>query len=370
MLLEWGIGAILDCDPNSRNTLAGQPAAYTAVGIFSGSGGERQVAWGNRGVHTAAAVCPLVMPDSSDIHGCLSGMSDDTCAVSLAVYTSNILGTYASTNGLFGPYGGPATGGPTIYQDSFQSTYTRMAMCLAAGARENPDALVILQKMADWHAYLVSKFGYYYTTGYFNKTGMANTDINVGWPAISVDEQYATTTPFVASWTTSSPNWTLVRATAGNGAVVRDGDRFMFEKNPPLPPPISVTLNSPTNYLRDTPYYAINTIAVNATTYTCNMTTVLGSAGNILVPAAPGSGGANATYHWYVGQDVAPAIGAENTGYQNQGSYMSWKRSSHLWMKALGITGLDAAITDAGLRFDHAGFLAVVRGAFQDHFGA
>jgi polyisoprenoid-binding protein YceI len=49
---------------------------------------------------------------------------------------------------------------------------------------------------------------------------------------------------------------------------------------------------------------------------------------------------------------------------------MSWKRSSHLWMKALGITGLDAAITDAGLRFDHAGFVTVVRGAFQDHFGA
>jgi hypothetical protein len=53
---------------------------------------------------------------------------------------------------------------------------------------------------------------------------------------------------------------------------------------------------------------------------------------------------------------------------------MSWKRAMHLWMTAIGVTGLSASITDAGIRSGctgtNPGFKADTRNAYQDHFGA
>ncbi len=156
----------------------------------------------------------------------------------------------------------------------------------------------------------------------------------------------------------------MTRASSVNGAVLADGDKFLFNK--------ASSSTVPSNYLIDTAYYAINTSGSN-----CNLTTVAGDAGSIVVPAGSGVIGANqnAGYNWYVPiSDVAPAVGAENTGYSGSGSYMSWKRAAQLWQTAIGVTGLSASITDAGQRSGCTGtsaeFKADTRNAYQDHFGA
>ncbi len=368
-MVEMAIQGTQQINVTARNTTGTNPGVYTGIGsLWGGSGHERQVAWGHRDLQQAASVCPLVMPDSSDLFACLNGIATDSLSAMLDLAASTaIMGSYAVTNKMWLFYD-PVSA--FFVNPGFSRRYMHVAIAFAAGAREDANAITWLQNEADWHAYVVANFGYYCTTSYFDHQTL-NFDATLigGKPAISTDAMYATTTPWTCAYNgANNPAWTFTRASSVNGAVLQDGDKFLFNKGAGQ----GSTQGLPANYNNDTAYYAINT-AGNS----CNLTTVAGNAGNIVVPTGSGTVGAaqNAGNSWYVPvTDVAPAVGAENTGYSGAGSYMSGKRAAHLWMTALGVTGLSAAITDAGLRSGctgtNAGFIADPTNAYQDHFGA
>jgi hypothetical protein len=362
-MVEMAIGGTMELLATSRNPAAGQPAAYFGVAsLWAGSATERGSAWGHRDLQCAAAVMPATMPDLSGVNACLIDMADDSISAMLDLGASvALMGSYAVTNHLWLMRDPVST--HLCTNQGFQRAYIQYAVAFAASARESTDAVTWLQHEADWNAYIVANFGYYCTTSYFaHYTTNMNGDI-IGAPPITTAAMFGSSSPWDMSYSsTVSPNWTFTKIYSTSGAVLADGDKFLFN--------VGASAPLPANYLIDTAYYAINTAGDK-----CNLTTVAGDAGHIVVPASSGTVTANADYSWYVPvTDVPPTVGAENTGYIGSGSYMSWHRGALLWMNAIGVTGTTAAITDAGQRSGctgtDPGFKADTRVAYQDHFGA
>jgi hypothetical protein len=361
-MVEMAIGGTMELLATSRNPTAGNPGAYFGIcSLWGGSGTERAVAWGHRDLQTAASVMPATMPDGSQANQCLIDMANDSLSAMLDLGDSvSIMGSYAVTNRLWSFYD-PAGGGYT--NSGFQRPYAQSPANFAAAARENADAITWLGRERDWNVYVAATFGYFCTTSYFAHYS-TNIDISlIGTFPITSAAMFASSSPWHASYSSTDPlGWTFTKIYPNSGAVLRDGDKFIFNtvSSSPLP----------SNYVKDTAYYAIGTVGDK-----CNLTTVDGNPLNIVVPSSSGTVTGNADYSWYVPViDVPAALGAENTGYQGSGSYMSWKRASQLFMTANGVTGLAASITDAGIRSGATGtdaeFRADTRNAYQDHFGA
>jgi hypothetical protein len=364
-MIEMGLGGPMELLPSYRNTTGTNPGNYTGLAsMFAGSAGDRGVAWGHRDLQCAAAVCPLVMPDGSDLFACINGIAADSIQAMTDVGASvAISGSYAVTHKLWGCYN-PTVGTPQFVVRGFGMQYIDFAACFAAAAREDANARTWVKNEADWYIYVADTFGFFCTTTYFAHTVMnANAD-GVGYPMISSDAQYATTSPWLNMiWDgANNPSWT-VGASKCPGPVIANGDKFIFNT--------VISPGRPSNYFQDTPYYVIG-LSGGA----FNLTTVLGDAGSIVVPTGSGSLGVNSVFSWYVpATDVAPQLGAENTAYVGSGSYMKWKEAAHLWTTALGLgsPALNDAILDAGIRSGATGTSALLKAdprlAFQNRFG-
>jgi hypothetical protein len=363
-LIEMAAGGVMDLLPTYRNTTGTNPGNYTGIMIWASSGGDRGVAWGHRDLQNAASVCPLVMPDESDLFACLNGLADDTPQAMIDIGASTtITGSYGVTNHFWDNYN-PTTGSPQLLIRGFGQQYTRAGMAFAAGARENANALTWLENEALWEIFIVANFGYFCTTTYFGHNAL-NFDANAfGFPMIGANDQWGTTSPWLTlTWNgANNPAWT-VGTSKCTGTALADGDKFIFNT--------FHYANVPSPYVKDTAYYVIQRSGSSF-----NLTTVAGSAADIKVPAGSGNFTSDATFHWYVPVTDVPAIfGSENTGYVGGGSYMSWKRAQLMNFTALGATSaLADHITDASNRSGAVGtnayFLADVRNAYQDHFGA
>ena len=228
-MLEMGLGGAMELLPSYRNTTGTNPGNYFGVLLFAGSAGDRGVAWGLRDLQCAAAVCPLVMPDGSDMFANLNGIANDTASAMLDIGASvAISGSYAVTNHLWGNYN-PTAGSPQFLNRGFGQQYTRAAMHFGAAAREDANALLWLSHEALWEIHIVATLGYFCTTTYFAHNALNFNSDAMGYPLIPSVDQYAPTSPWLTmTWNgANNPAWTI-GLSKSTGTALADGDKFML----------------------------------------------------------------------------------------------------------------------------------------------
>jgi hypothetical protein len=275
----------------------------------------RSIVWGLRDVILLAALCPNTDPTGVDHRGYFADVTDDSFATVIDVYTNNTT-TYYQSIGLWLPYVPPsypdvpsqfASTGCFYNAAGFQYRYAFVCAMFNTQLREGADSTTMLTNYAKYTSHIAGNMGYWFLYSDFTQLVRTNDidDGNVGWPPIATDAEYAVQGDFIAGPTWNGALGAGLRwqsPLAYTAFVPHDGDRVWL--------PSANLVTGPSNYLTDTTYYVINS-SVSGTTMRWDLTTVLGSSGNIVVPTGSGVVSGKIPQLMYAPTvDVPPAIGA------------------------------------------------------------